>query len=170
MAKLKCGMYSFVINYEEYSKVSRFEYYTYSLRISMWEKPLFSDAVASKHLSSGGAFLFTSDDEDRLLEAFKALVDESTPLDDEIVFYSEIDGQQEVCIRLYKKKHPRSGNWITYHITFELSFDSFLNPPCPDDGDIHLVSQTDDVDDILRFISELEDERTLLLGATAVQE
>ena len=71
MATLKCGMYSFIFNYEEFCDKYGYDDYTYSLRIIMMGSPMFSDAISKEYLVPGERFIFTSDEGDHLLEAFK---------------------------------------------------------------------------------------------------
>lgn len=155
-------MYSFIINYEEYCNKYGFEDYTYSLKIRMWDYPLFSDAIEKQFLAPGGKMVFTSDEGDHLLEAFKTLVDESSPLDKDIAYYSEIDGPQQVFIKLIKTIDPRYPNLVWYYITFYLESDSFEN--YHGTGEIQLTTHTIEHDDIKRFVTELEEEREELVS------
>ncbi len=160
MATLKCGMYSFIINYEEYCDKYGFEDYIYSLKIRIWDYPLFSDAIEKQFLAPGGKMVFTSDEGDHLLEAFKTFVNESSPLDEEITYYSEVDGPQQVFIKLRKTIYPRCHNLIWYNITFDFDGDSFVH--CPGVGSMHLVTHTIEPEDIKKFVTELEQEREAL--------
>ncbi|MBO7763958.1 MAG: hypothetical protein J6S16_03355 [Bacteroidales bacterium] len=160
MATLKCGMYSFIINYEEYCDKYGFEDYTYSLKIRMWDYPLFSDTIEKQVLAPGGKMVFTSDESDHLLEAFKTLVDESSPLDKEIAYYSEIDGPQQVLIKLIKTIPPRHRDLVWYYITFDFDGDSFEH--CPGVGSMRLITHTIEPEDIKKFVTELEQERGAL--------
>lgn len=160
MATLKCGIYSFIINYEEYCDKYGFEDYTYSLKIRMWDYPLFSDAIEKQFLAPGGKMVFTSDEGDHLLEAFKTLVDESSPLDKEIAYYSEIDGPQQVFIKLIKTIPPRHRDLVWYYITFDFDCDSFEHYPGV--GSMRLITHTIEPKDIKKFVTELEQEREAL--------
>lgn len=159
--RLGCGMFSFVIKYEEYSD-NYIESYTYSLKIKMGEYPLFSESIEKKFLAPDGKMIFTSDDDDHLLNAFKKFVDSSSPLDEEIDFYSEVDGPQQVFIKLIKTIDPRYPNLVWYYITFYLESDSFEN--YHGTGEIQLTTHTIEPDDIKRFIIELEEEREELVS------
>lgn len=157
MATLKCGMYSFIFNYEEFCDKYGYDDYTYSLRIMMMGSPMFSDAIAKEHLAPGERFIFTSDEGDHLLEAFKSFVDKTSPLDQEIAYYSEVDGPQQVFIKLLKTVPPRYKDLVWYYITIELESDSFVK--CCGVGDLRLTTHTIYPKDVQAFIAELEKER-----------
>lgn len=160
MATLKCGIYSFFINYEWYCDKYGYEDYTYSLKIMMNGYPLFSESIEKEFLAQDGKMIFTSDEGDHLLDAFKTLVDESSPLDKEIAYYSEIDGPQHVFIKLIKTIPPRYRNLVWYYITFNLDGDSFVH--CSGVGSMHLTTHTIEPEDIKKFITEMEQEREAL--------
>ena len=104
--------------------------------------------------------IFTSDEGDHLLDAFKRLIDKSSPLDEEIAYYSEIDGKQQVFIKLKKTIPPRYKDLIWYYITFEFDSDSFVD--CYGVGNLRLTTHTIDLEDIKVFVKELEEEREIL--------
>ena len=104
--------------------------------------------------------IFTSDEGDHLLDAFKRLIDKSSPLDEEITYYSEIDGKQQVFIKLKKTIPPCYNDLIWYYISFEFDGDSFVD--CYGVGNLCLTTHTIDLEDIKVFVKELEEEREIL--------
>lgn len=160
MATLKCGIFSFLFNYLEFSNYCSCESYTYSLQVKMDNYPLFSDGISKNYLTHEGMFTFTSDDGDHLLEAFKLIVEESSPLDEEICFYSEMDGPQQIIIKLQKTKPPQYNNLTWYYITLYLDSESFKDVHGV--GNIQLGTHTIESDSIKSFISEMENESNII--------
>ena len=152
MAILNCGLFSFEFQYVAFNKRGG---YDYSLRIYLKRFHLFSDSLDGVLLPDGETFLFSSDEEDKLLNAFELLISDTTPIDTEIPYESERSREQVVFFSLLKR--DLFENQCRYIIRIRLNARSFLNSYRM--GEMVITGITDSLDDLQHFVSTMKADR-----------
>ena len=162
MATLSLGMIKMVVNYAAIEQKEDWTDYTYSIRLFVKDFPLFSEQIENEMLTKGGLIITTSDDGDRLLDVFKKITNEDTPIGAEELFCSEVDSPQLILIQAYKKPFPNTNNKILqYGIKIELESETFYNKTST--GKITLETMSFKTDEMLNFVKEMEAEKAQIL-------
>lgn len=161
MANLSCGIIRLEVSYKDIEQFSGDFYYTYAIRLFLYNRPLFSETIENDLLADNGHIIATSDGVDNLLNVFQSIIDKSTPVGTTESFYSEVDSPQQIFLHVSKEYFPNCGNMVFYPLKIELSGDTFLGSHGL--GNLILTSHWFDDKIIRNFVSELKQEKEQLL-------
>lgn len=161
MATIKCGRLIIDVKYRDIDDSYGTTDYTYSFRLFLGEHPLFSYGIEKDLLSEDGLIIATSDDEDMLLNMFRTIGDDSTPVGTDLSFYSEVDSPQQIIMHISKETIPNCPKLHQYALTVEIEDDSFLKTfGMPN---IILKTKSMNPDFITNFVSEMEEEKIVFI-------
>lgn len=161
MALLKFSRFALEAHYVDIEDSFGITDYTYSFRLFLGNHPLFSSGVEKDYLAEGGLIIATSDEEDILLKICKEIVAPETPLGTSRYYYSEVDSPQQIMISLRKEQMKRCPGLVIYPIEVETGCETFKH--LHGIGDIILKTHEFEPDFLKAFISELEQEKALLI-------